>query len=793
MLKNYFLIGIRNLWRNKVFSAINIIGLSIGLACCMLIYLYTMDELSYDKFHANKENIYRITSTIVSPDGNKNESGITGMMPGPAFKNSIPEIESYVRIQNEGLTIRHNNEVYDQEAQYVDENFFRFFSFPLLSGSPTTVFNNLRSVVLSEELAIKYFGTRDAMGKILELKFGEDFEPFEVAGVAKTTPQNSSLKIKVLLPMKFAESRNKDTEWINFYLNTFVALKPGSNITAVENKFQQVFQREAAEQLKVNAEKYGFKEKVSFGLQPLLDMHLSTRFQAMNGLYDASNPVYSYILSAIAILILVIACINFVNLTIGRSLKRNREIGIRKCVGGQRSQLIVQFLGESFIVSVIAFGFALVLVNLVLPYFNTLANKALSFSYLFNIKLVLGYALLLCVTAFLAGFYPALVLSGFNPVKTLYGRETYGGKNYLSKGMVVFQFTLSTFLIIAVITIYTQFNYLTRYDLGYNDKGVAHVSAGRMDKAKLDVLRTELMKHPGIEKVAADQGGGWITGARINNGTDITFDYKYIDETYLPLFEIPVIMGRNFSYPIDTANGVIVNESFVKKAGWKNPLEQEVDFFYHNRKMKVVGVIRDYHYASLNETIQPQLFTFHPSHSYNDVYLKISSGSLAGAQDHMLKTFKTFFPFRPYAVNFKEDENLAAYESEAKWKQIITMGAILTIVISSIGLLGLATIAAQKRTREIGIRKVLGASVYGIVRNLSLDFLKLVLVAALIAFPIAWWATNQWLENYPYRTEISWWIFISAGMLVTLIALMTIGFQAYSAALAKPVNSLKAE
>ncbi|MDP9229531.1 MAG: ABC transporter permease, partial [Bacteroidota bacterium] len=578
MIKNYFKTALRNLWRSKVFSLINILGLSVGLACCMLIFLYSKDEISYDRFHKKKNNIYRITATITRADGNVNKIGSTGMMPGPNFKRAIPEIEDFVRVQSAYFNIKHGKEIFDQDALYVDSNFFSVFSFPLVAGNPKTALTEMHSVVLSEEIAEKYFGKKNAVGQILELYTGEKFEPFAVTAVVKRSPQNSSIKIKMLVPVKFEQTQFNDDQWVNFFLNTFIILKPGANTKTVEAKFTGVFNTDAAPQLKEMADRYGFKDKVKFGLQPLLQMHLSTDFRSDNGLTDASNPMYTYILTGIALFILLIACINFINLTVAHSIKRAKEIGIRKVVGGQRKQLIAQFLGESFILSFIAFLLAIFLVQLVLPFFNTLSNKALAFSYLSDIKLIGGYIILFLITGLLAGFYPALVLSRFNPVQTLYGRFRLSGKNYLSKGLVVFQFTLATFLIVATMIIYSQFNYLMNFNLGYNDKNVAILNTGQIDREKLDVFRNELLKNSSIESATADQGGRWGTIAHINEGKEISFDFKHVDENYFPLFQIPVVKGRNFSkdFISDTAEAAVINESFAKAAGWKDPIGKQV-------------------------------------------------------------------------------------------------------------------------------------------------------------------------------------------------------------------------
>ena len=792
MIRNYFKTAFRNLWRNKGFSLINIVGLSVGLACCMLIFLYTMDEVSYDRFNVNAVNIYHLVVDDQGNDGQVHKFSSTGDMPGPSFKRQLPEVQDFVRIQGADYTIKRGNEVFDQDALYVDSNFFSVFTFPMLYGKPEKVLDDPHSIVLSEEIAEKYFGKGNPVGKTLDLKVDDKFQPFKVAAVTKKSPQNSSIKIKMLLPKKV---NHIDNQWNNFFENTFLVIKSGTNIKQLGAKINKIYLTDAASQIKENADKYGDKDKRSFSLQPLLEMHTSTDYPADNGLVDNSNPMYSYILSGIALFILAIACINFVNLTVARSLKRAKEIGIRKVVGGQRKQLIMQFLGESFILSFIAFVLSIALVQLALPVFNTLANKALAFSYLLSFKLVAGYIGIFLLTGLLAGFYPALVLSGFNPVQSLYNRTQYVGKNYLSKSLVILQFTLATFLIISTITIYSQFSYLMNFDLGYNDKNVVSITGWNLDKTKVPVLKNELLKDPSILSVTADQGGRWGTMAHINGSHQQMFDIKRIDEDYLPMFQVPMVKGRNFSKAMvsDSGNAVLVNEEFVKQAGWKKPIGEIVDFFYAKKKYTVVGVVKDYHFLSLTEKMSPMLFTMKPDMQWGNIFVKIRDKNKSESLSRIQKEFKALFPFIPYQYKFKDAEVAEQYDKEAKWKQIVTFGAVLTIFISCIGLFGLATLSAERRRKEIGIRKVLGASVEGIVRKLSTDFAKLVIIAAVIAVPAAWWAMHKWLENYPYRIDINAWIFILAGATVLFVALATVSYQAIKAAIANPVNSLRTE
>jgi len=796
MFKNYFKIAFRNIQRNKIYSFINIAGLSLGLACAMLIILYVKDEVSFDRFHKNGNNIYRIAS-IMQFGGEEKKLGITGFLQGPRFTQNVSGIKSFVRLQGGRQDFKKGTDIQSQDILYADSTFFSVFTFPLLSGNPVTCLTEPHTIVLTEDEAKKQFGTSDVLGKNILIREDSAFVPYKVTAVAKDCPQNSSIQFSALLPFKETETDalNNDN-WFNFFLNTFVVLEPNANQHAIENQMQRFYVKDAKGTFSKMAEQFDLGKDASMGsyfLQPFTAMHLSTELPA-DGLSKASNPVYSYILSGIALFILLIACINFINLTIARSMKRAKEIGIRKVVGGNRKQLIIQFLGESFVLCLIAFATAVALVKLILPVFNHLSNKALAISYLFDTKLIAAYLVLFVLTTLLAGFYPAFILSDFNPVKTLYSRFTLSGKNYLQKALVVLQFTLSSFLIIATLIIYYQFNYLTTEKLGYDDSNLVMVEKGGLKPTQAKLFREQLMKNPGILGVAPKNGGYSSTRAKVESDSAIDFTYETIDESYLPLLKIPLVAGRNFSmdFPSDSSKAVLVNESFVKKAGWKNPLGQQVNFWYRNQKYVVIGVVKDYHFQALSQKIGPQLFTMN-GNDFGVVYIKIRPESATSSLAYIQKTFHALFPLAPFSYTFKNDENIKNYEAEAKWKQIMLYSAILTIFISCIGLFGLSVLSAEKRTKEIGIRKVLGASVQSVVTSLSLDFLKLVLIAMVIAIPLAWLAAGKWLQKYPYRIQMSWEIFAAGGLFVIIIALITVSFQAIKAAMANPVESLRTE
>ena len=793
MLQNYIKIALRNIIRNKAFSFINIIGLSIGLACCMLILLFTKDELSFDQFHEKKENIYQLTCKIIEKNGQATNYGIASMIQGPAFKQEIPEIEACVRVNKRDYIVKKGNETFYEYASWVDDNFFSVFSFPLIKGNPKTVLKELNSAVITEEIAEKYFGKADPIGKTLELEINDKFELFVVTGLAKNSPQNSSIKFKILLPFKYDEAKNFDDHWLSLTYPTYFVLNPKANLKSVVAKMAKVYASKAGKEI-VEERKHGFDATFIYGIQPFVTMHLNTEIANFE---EASNPIYSYILSGIALFILMIACINFINLTVAQSIRRGKEIGIRKVVGGQRGQLMGQFLGESFVVCLIAFSLAILMAELALPFFNEMANKRLEMSYLFDYKLVTGYIILFVLTVFAAGFYPALVLSSFDPLKILYNRFRFTGKNYLSKGLVVLQFSLATFMIIITFFIHKQLNFLTHKDLGYNDKDLMVLSVGQDNNFKLlEIFEYELSKVSGISQIAPRQNGFWVTSAKAN-GNDISVSFEHVDENYLPTLQIPLMAGRNFSkdFPSDSTNSVLVNEAFVKEAGWKDSgVGKTVDFFNgRDTRLQIVGVVKDYHYGSLREKIKPQIFTTQPNRPYGRFLMRMDTQNKPKTIKAIEKIYRKLSPYRPFKYDFMDDLNYQSYESERRWKQIITLGSILTIFISFIGLFGLTMLSIKQRTKEIGVRKILGASVFQISSLLSKNYVGLVLIAFIFAIPLAWFTTNKWLENFAYRIDISWHIFALSTFVVTVMALLTVSYQAIRAALANPVESLRTE
>ena len=795
MLQNYLKTAIRSLTRNGLYSAINILGLSIGLACTMLIVLYVKDELSFDRFFANSNRTYRILNQTMDPMGNVHRLGVTGYLQGPHFAARVPAIQSFVRVRHSHREIKTIKDVQPQEVALADFNFFSVFSFPFLHGDPKSCLLQPNSVVLTESVAKKQFGTTNVVGKTIEIKDKDIFTPYVVTGVTQDCPQNSSVQYEVMLP--FHESPEEETRaenWFGGFLTTYVVLAPNADVKAVDGQIERAYKTDAGAAIRIVEQKFHFTDKTVYTLEPLKDMHLDTQM-ASDGIAYSSNPIYSYILSGIAIFILLIACINFVNLTVARSLKRAKEIGVRKVVGGSRGQLMGQFMGESMLLALAAFLLALVEVQLTLPVFNHLANKSLALSYLLDGRLVATFIGLYLVTGFLAGFYPALVLSGFDPAQTLYNRFMPASKNYLQKGLVILQFTLASFVIILTAVLFSQFKYLTTEKLGYDDSNLIRMYKQNLTVGEARLLRAELTKDPDFIDVSAKDAGYSFTGGTINGNQGTGFVFATVDPHYLPLLKIPVVKGRNFSdaYPTDTTNAVLVNETFVRNAGWTNPIGQVVLFGPDSTRLQVVGVVKDYHFEPLNTEIKPQLFVL-PSRGYlGDLYIRIRPTTEAASLAYLEKVFHRLYPLSPFSPTFMNETNLKNYESEARWKQILFFSAIITIFISCVGLFGLAVLSAERRVKEIGIRKVLGASVGSVVRILSRDFLLLVLLALVLAIPGAWIAAHKWLENYPYRIRLHWELFTVPCVLVVVIALATVSVQALRAAIASPVRSLRAE
>jgi putative ABC transport system permease protein len=803
MFKSSLKFIFRNLWANRIYTSIKVAGLAIGMACTLFAILFIRHEHSYDKFHKNASRLYRVTTSLTNrQDGESRIMGATGQVQGPAFKAKIPEIAEYVRIWSVGST----NFIADHKAlllklTYADESFFKVFSFPLLYGDPSSALSQPNSIVLTEESALRIFGKTDVLGKTIKLEEGHGMATFLISGVAKTIPIHSSIQFETVLPFTYLQTMFPDNNWLNSYLSTFVLLYPQADVNKVKNKFEQIFRDEAGDQL-VKAKMH--PERIKFGLQPLTQVHLNifenaASVDTVSGtLAETSIATYSYLLMGIAAFILVMACVNFLNLSIAGSLKRSKEIGVRKISGGSRNQIVWQFLGEASILCGISYIIAILLVIAGLPIFNHLAQKNISFSFSTDIIFFLYGLILMCICILVVGLYPAIKLSMFNAIEVLYNRQKLGRKNVFTKSLIVLQFTLGISLVIATIIYYRQMNFISQKDLGYNAASVIEIGLPNfrgLSQTSVKLFMNQLLKDPSIKQVS---NGTMIPGAGVDvqlSSSKITVSLSKIDEFFLPTLDIHLVEGRNFSgdFSSDSLHSIIVNETLVKIAGWKDPIGHKItmtDGLGISQSRTIVGVVKDYHYASLKQKIGPLVLVLDQAES---LWVKLDKRQLPQGLSSVEREFKTTFPEYSYTYVFTEDETREQFANEQRWKEIISYSSALAIIICCMGLFGLAHFSTLKRTKEIGIRKVLGATAINISRLLSMDFLKLVMLSIIIASPIAWYAMNTWLQDFYYRIHISWMDFVMAALIALLIALVTVSSQTIRAAISNPVKSLRTE
>jgi putative ABC transport system permease protein len=807
MLKNYLKIAWRNLLRYKGISLINILGLSIGITCCILVSLFIIDERSYDKYHADAGRIYRVVKDFVNDDGTKLPDATTPPAIAPAIQKDIPEIEKVVRFMpgwGSKFYVRNGEKRFIEENLYrADSSIFDVFTFQFLQGDPKSALKNPDAIVLTESIAKKYFGNENPIGKTLEIN---TWGPKPVTAIIKDMPDNSHFKIDLLMPLVYRNNNgerldiNSDWGWYNYY--TYMKLKPGTNIASVDKKIRDVFKKNEPE------------NNNFFYSQAITGIHLTSNLKWE--LRPNSDKVYIYIFGTVALFILLIACINYVNLTTARSTLRAREIGIRKVSGAIKKSLIAQFLAESVLITLIAAAIAILMAQLFLPAINTITGKNLSLVSEGNYILlaVLVFAILI---GLIAGFYPALYLSSFEPIKVLKGERFSGLRKFsLRKVLVVTQFTISIALIIGAIIVIKQINFIQNAKLGLNNDHVLMINdIGYLSWAERQKLKNDLLQVPGVKKVAATDGivGGqnWTNGLRLKgsqNGQLVNFlsiDYDYLDALKIELKE-----GRNFSpqFLSDTMNNgtpgtterqagsIILNETALKDLGVPSPAigqqivwGEEEDTTWN---LQVVGVVKDFHFTSMKNEIKPFAFTIDNDRQWY-LTVKLDGVNMNTSIEKIKNVWDQNVKARPFQYFFLDETYAKLYQSEMNFKKIFFYITFIAIFIACLGLFGLSSFITEQRTREIGIRKVMGASVPGIVGMLSKDFIKLVLIAALIAFPAAWWAMNKWLQDFVYRVNIGWWIFFVAALAAVCIALFTVSFQAIKAAVSNPVKSLRTE
>ncbi|OCX52186.1 ABC transporter permease [Mucilaginibacter sp. PPCGB 2223] len=824
MLKNYVKIAWRNLIRNKVVSIINISGLAIGFACVLLIGLYIKNELSYDRFFNDAGRIYRVN--LDAKMGN--DEGVIGHTPPPAgaaLAKNFPEIESYTRILLPGDEILHyeNNgqkkSLTERNLLVVDSNFLRFFNYPLIIGDAATCFSQVNSLVLTQKAAKKYFGNESPVGKTLV--FDEDQTPFVVTAVLKDIPQQSSLQFDMLRSTaSFRPVAHFGWSWVWLQMGTYVKLKPNApadraSIARLESKIPAMIAVEAASAFKRVGQPYDeFKRKGGrwdLKLQPLADVHLysatiGTRY------FEQGDIKYVYIFAAIGLFIMLLACVNFMNLSTAQSIKRSREVGIRKVLGSLKAQLIKQFITEAMLYSLLALIIAIALVILMLPAFNQLSNRELTALSLFNVKYVTGILLFAMVTGVFAGSYPAFFMTSFNPVNILKGSNLLKGKGsgFIRNGLVVFQFWVSTVLVICTIVVYKQLIYSKTQDLGFNKENIVIVpNVGRLG-ASQESLRQELIRLPQVVNAAISTGlpaessfGDTYTPetdrANTKNAeTNIDLSSFMVDEAFVPTLGLKLSGGRVFSQKFNDSSSVLLNETAVKQIGWKDPIGKTITYPGNNyQKFTVIGVLKDFNTTSFRNSIAPYALFYTTSKTYNirSSYLtvRIKPGNYAETLNSIQAKWRQFAPSLPFDYSFMDAEFDSLYRSDRTMSKVLSVFTALSVSVACMGMLGLAMFTAERRTKEIGIRKVLGASVQNVVTMLSKEFVRLVLIASLLAFPVAWYAMNKWLQDFAYRTGISWWIFILASVLTMAVTLVTISFQSVKAAIANPVKSLRSE
>ncbi len=801
MLKNYLITAWRNIYKNKLFSAINILGLSVGIALCFIIMLYVQDELSFDRFNVEADRTYRIAFKANINGGDIFEANVMPPV-AAALKKEYPEVEEATRLNSNGDTkVSYNNKTFkENRLVIVDSNFFSVFTLPFVKGDPKTALMEPHTIVLTKDIAHKYFNDEEPLGKLLKI----DNEMFKVTGVMENMPANAHFHFDLFTALSNLPYA-KDPSWMSSGMFTYIVLKKGIDYKKLEAKFPDMVEKYMGPQIQQNMgislEQFRTKgNKLGFILQPLTSIHLYSHSNFELG--ESGDATYLYVFGGIAVFMLIVACINFVNLSTASASRRAKEVGVRKVAGSGRFQLISQFLSESVCITMIALIIAFVLIKLALPAFNDLSGKHVHF----DTKPVFAFVVLGLLVGLIAGLYPAFYLSSFKPIAVLKGKLTSNHKSFgLRSSLVVFQFFISVGLIIGTIVVYQQMKFIQNKKLGYDREQLLTIPNSYALGKNEQVYKQDLLKDSRIVsatvswyKPAGPSGNNNALAYPEGHDNQIRKTLEYhVDELYIPTFGMQMAAGRNFSASFATDSlAMIINENAAKAFGWgtahaigKTIIRQNSDRG-KNVPFHIVGVVKDFNFKSLHEPITPLLMTLQPE---GGLTFKIKTADISGLLATMKKQWEAFHTDEPFTYAFMDDLYNKTYSSEQKTGSILNMFSILTIFVACLGLFGLATYTAEQRTKEIGIRKVLGASIMQVTQMLSKEFLKLVLIASLIAFPVAWWAMNGWLQSFAYRIDISWWVFAFAALAALLIALLTVSFQAIKAAIANPVNSLRSE
>jgi putative ABC transport system permease protein len=790
MIRNYLKIAWRNLWRNKFFSTINILGLALGMACSILILLWVQNELSIDSFHANGQRLYSVYERQYYDNKVVGQYATPGVL-AAEMKKVIPEVEYATNFGfNNQATFQLGNKILKLEGSSADSDYFKMFNYPLLQGTAKTALNTPVSIAISRKMAEDFFGSSQAaMGKSIRYQNNKNFT---ITAVFENLPQNTSQKFDYLINWaNFLKENDWAKQWGNNGSSTFVMLRANANPVLVDKKISLFLDTYNKEQSKA------FREQL--GLHKFGDVYLHSDFDS-NGRPAGGRIEYVNLFSIVAVFILLIACINFMNLTTARSVKRAREIGVRKVVGAVRGVLIQQFIGEAILLTFIAVVISIILVLILLPVFNMVTQKQIS--YPFNhLSFWLGLFGLTFITGFISGSYPALFLSSFNPVKVLKGAVKLStGAAWFRKGLVVFQFVLSVVLIVGTIVISKQVTYIQNKNLGYDRENLIYIPLEGDLTAKYEIFKDEALRMPGIQQVTRMSDPpinfGSSTGGVNWDGKDpnvnIEFTQVSVGYDFARTMRLKMASGRDFSKDFATDSlGYMINESALKRIKYADPIGKP--FTMWGKKGKIVGVLKDFHFNSLHDPIQPLIIRLREKEVYGNILIRTQPGQTKQAIATMEKLCKELNPNFTFTYAFTDEEYQKLYNNEQVVGRLSKAFAFLAIFISCLGLLGLAMFTAEQRIKEIGIRKVLGASVGSLFNLLSKEFLILVLIALLIASPIAWIGMNKWLNGYTYHASMDWWVFVFSGVISIMIALVTVSFQSIKAALMNPVKSLRSE
>ncbi|MBO9614697.1 MAG: ABC transporter permease [Dyadobacter sp.] len=794
MIRNYFKIAFRNLAKHKMFSFINVLGLSAGMTACFLIALYVHFELTYDAFNNKADRIYRV-ATDVKTNSETLHYAISPWAMASSMQNEFPEVEAFARVQKEETLFRKGDLKFQEENTVLaDSTLFGVFDLKLLKGNPKTALTAPLSLVLTETSARKYFGDSDPLGQTL--LWSDKGEPALITGVMQDPPVNSQIKGDIFVSMSTYtahQDKNIESQWGSFGAVAFVLLKPGTDPAAIARKFPAFVQSHAG---KLMAEQ---QMQIGLVLEPLKDIYLhSTRPAEESGSIDNV-----YIFSAVALFIMLIACINFINLTTARSVERAREVGVRKAVGAAKSTLAGQFLAESVLMCMIAFVLSVAVSAALLPLFNELAGKQISKGIVYEIPWVGAEFAATWLIGLLAGIYPAFVLSSFEPVRVLKGRFTTSLKGImLRKGLVTVQFSISIMMIITTIVVYTQLDFMRSHDLGFSKDQTLVIQAGT-GRAR-DAFEASILNFAGVKSAAASSAvpGGWNPQAysKIESSSGEmqagNLDVYRVDFDFVEQYGLKVVAGRAFSkqFSSDSTGSLMINEAAAKVLGYHSPREAiGKKFDQWGRQGTIIGVVKDFHFKSLQENIKPLTFRLIDFWNGNLLSVKIDGGNVKQTVSGIENQWKRANPDKPFTYYFLDEFYDRQYRADERFEALFLGFAALAIFISCLGLLGLASYSTIQRTKEIGVRKVMGASAASIVALLSKDFIQLVGIAFLIAAPLAWFVMHHWLESFAYKTDIRAWVFIAAALLSTSVALATISFQSIRAALTNPVKSLRSE